>query len=171
MKQVHISNAHAKPGKLFYVVANVIIIDPVNLTCLLLKRGEKEKVHPGKWAFPGGKLEHSSVAELLISSGTNGLDGIENILGKLAMIEAKEECGLSVDAESSAIIHNKVFVRPDGIPVLMTVVTAEYNGGQIVLEAHAFTDYAWVSASTIGDYSCISGIEDEAKRALAQYTR
>ncbi|HEY4963175.1 MAG TPA: NUDIX domain-containing protein [Candidatus Saccharimonadales bacterium] len=113
----------AKVDKLFYVVANVIILNTKNATCLLLKRSEREKVHPGKWAFPGGKLEHGDVESLLAESGKAPIDGIDNIMGKLAMREAKEECGLDVDCDSSNVVSNKLFVRPDGIPVFMAVLT------------------------------------------------
>ena len=51
-----ISLQNAKKDKLFYFVANVVIYRENDGKCLILKRSEREKVHPGKYAVPGGKL-------------------------------------------------------------------------------------------------------------------
>lgn len=169
MSQITISSEEAKQDKLFYVVSNVIIINPTDATCLILKRSEREKVHPGKWAYPGGKLEHGDVEKLLIESDNEPIHGIENILGKLAEREAKEECGLTVNTDGNAIIKNKVFVRPDGVPVFLTVTTAEYTGGDVVLEEEAFSEYAWVSEEDLPKYELIAGTEKEIATALALY--
>jgi len=166
-----ISTSEAKQDKLFYIVANVIIINPDNATCLLLKRSDTEKVYPGKWAYAGGKLEHKDVAKWVEESGATPLSGVENVMGKLAQREAKEECGLSVSEEVN-IIRNKVFVRPDGIPVFMTVMATEYTGNEdVVLEEGAFTDYAWVTLEDLPNYDCIEGNEVELRTALRSYVR
>ncbi len=52
-----ISLDKAKQNKLFYFVANVVIYRESDKRCLILKRDKREKVHPGKYAVPGGKLE------------------------------------------------------------------------------------------------------------------
>jgi len=166
MTNSEISVNEAKQDKLFYVVSNTVIINSTDKTCLLLKRSETEKVLPGKWAFPGGKLEHLDVTRLLEEENKSPIDGIDNILGKLAVRETYEECGLKVDTESGTIIKNKVFIRPDGVPVFMATLVAEYIGGAVVLEDGAFTDYAWVSEDEIDDYDCIDGVAQEAKHAL-----
>jgi 8-oxo-dGTP pyrophosphatase MutT (NUDIX family) len=166
MSDVDISVAAAKQDKLFYVTANVIIVDPVVQTCLLLKRGDNELVFPDKWAFPGGKLEHREVASLLEQAGNKPENGIENILGILAAREAKEECGLDVNPMAVSTIMNKVFIRPDNVPVLMVTLMARYNGGGVVLEADSFSDYAWVSRAELADYDVIEGLEKEIDLAL-----
>jgi 8-oxo-dGTP pyrophosphatase MutT (NUDIX family) len=171
MSEINISTAEAKQEKLFYIVANIIIINPSNATCLLLKRSIREKVFPGKWAFPGGKLEHDDLKRLLAETGNEPINGINNIMGILAMREAKEECGLTVDSEKSAVVSNKAFVRPDGVPVYMAIVTAEYAGGDIVLEEDAFTDFAWVSEADLSKYDCIDGASEEARAAMASYPK
>ena len=57
MRAKRISLKDAKQDKLFYFVANVVIYREKDGRCLILKRDEREKVHPGKYAVPGGKLE------------------------------------------------------------------------------------------------------------------
>lgn len=170
MSKIVISTAEAKQDKLFYVVSNLIIVNPSNATCLILKRSQSEKVHPGKWAFPGGKLEHADVERLLSETGRKPIEGIEDILGILAKREAQEECGLTVNSERADIISNKVFIRPDGIPVFLVIMAAEYTNGEVVLEEDAFSDSAWVTASDISQYDCIDGLIEDAKLALKPYT-
>lgn len=167
MSKFVISTSEAKQDKLFYVVANIIIIDSNRKVCLLLKRSENEKVLPGKWGHAGGKLEHADVKKLILEAGTEPINGIENILGKLARREAKEECGLDVNEESK-IIKNKVFVRPDGIPVFMATLVTEYKGGDVEIEEGAIADYAWVGISDLDKYDCIEGIPEEVKLAFKQ---
>src|SRR5260221_13429860 len=89
MANINISTDEAKQDKLFYIVANIIIVDSTKRACLLLKRGENEKVYPGKWGHAGGKLEHQDVNKLILEAGVKPIEGIDNILGKLAKREAK----------------------------------------------------------------------------------
>ena len=169
MSDAQISVAEAKDDKLFYVVASIIIINPTDKTCLLLKRSGNEKVHPAKWGFPGGKLEHQDILEW--SKGN--ADTLIRLLFDHALAdgqgdpaEAKEECGLDVDAASTRIVANKVFVRPDGVPVFLTILATNYRGGTVTLEEDAFTDSAWVTLDKFADYDCIPGLAAEAKLAL-----
>ena len=52
-----ISLDQAKEEKLFYAVANAVVLRRSDNRCLILKRSEREKVHPKKYCVPGGKLE------------------------------------------------------------------------------------------------------------------
>jgi 8-oxo-dGTP pyrophosphatase MutT (NUDIX family) len=166
MSEIIISNDQAKQDKLFYVVANMAIVDVKKAKVLILKRGDSEKVHPGKWAFPGGKLEHADVIKLLEKTGNAPIQGVDNILGKLAQREAKEECGLDVNAAATKILSDKVFVRPDEVPVFMTVLATEYVGGEVQLEAGAFSDHAWVGIDDLTRYDLIDGLQNEVRLAI-----
>ena len=167
MTDILISTTEAKQDKLFYIVANIAIVNPADATVLILKRSATEKVHPGKWAFPGGKLEHSDVSRLIEEKGSAPIDGIDNIMGILAMREAKEECGLTIDPVSARMLSDKVFIRPDGIPVFMTIMTTEYSGGDVVLEEGAFSEYAWAGVADMPNYDLITGLAEDIKAALA----
>ena len=89
-----ISINNAKKEKLFYFVANVVVYRESDGRCLILKRHEREKVHPGRYAVPGGKLEWEN---LPISKPTriNGdiLD-FEDAIEELLKRETKEEAGI-----------------------------------------------------------------------------
>ncbi len=57
MPATKISIDNAKKNKLFYFVANVVVYRESDKRCLILKRDEREIVHPGKYGVVGGKLE------------------------------------------------------------------------------------------------------------------
>ena len=155
-----ISLEHAKQSKLFYFVANVVVWRPQDSRCLILKRSEREKVHPGKWCVMGGKLEWG---DLDISSPTrrNGevLD-FEDAVEKLLVREVREEAGIEIEPKLY-YVNNLAFVRPDGIPVILVKFAAKYKSGDVRPEEGVFTDYAWVNEGEVKKYDCILGIHEE----------
>ncbi len=166
MKATRISLENAKQDKLFYFVANVIIYRKSDDRCLILKRDEREKVHPGKYAVPGGKLEWK---DLDISSPTrmNGdVIDFENALEDLLKREAIEESGLEI-YDDLRYINSVGFIRPDETPVIMTKFVASYKSGEVVLEKGGFTDFAWVNEQEVLNYDCIKGIKEEIKKAIS----
>jgi len=160
-----ISLENAKQDKLFYFVANVVVYRESDKRCLILKRSEKEKVHPGKYCVPGGKLEWK---QLDINNPTriNGdvLD-FENAVGDLLARETKEEAGIEISNDLK-YINNVAFIRPDETPVILIKFAAKYRGGDVKLEEDAFTDHAWVSASEVKKYECIKGIPEEIAKTI-----
>ncbi|MDB5161336.1 MAG: hypothetical protein JWO96_716 [Candidatus Saccharibacteria bacterium] len=165
MSKQEISIAEAKQDKLQYVVANFVVVNPAERTVLLLQRSNEEKVHPGKWAFPGGKLEHDNIAKMIEEEEVDPLEGVEDVLGKLAMRETLEESGLTVISRDDVILKNKVFIRPDKVPVFMVSLMAEYQGGEVILEK-GFIDSAWSTEQQLDSYDCIRGVREEARKAL-----
>ncbi len=165
MKAEKISLGNAKEDKLFYFVANVIIYRKSDGRCLVLKRSESEKVHPGKYCVPGGKLEWRDV-DISRPTRMNGnvLD-FEDAVKELLMREVKEEAGIEIQKELK-YINSVVFVRPDGIPVVLIKFAAEYAGGEVRLEDGAFTDFAWVNEVEICALECIKGIPEEVAETI-----
>lgn len=165
MRAEKISIAEAKPDKLFYVVTGATIYRPEDRRCLILKRSETEAVHPGKWVNAGGKLEHK---DLDLNNPTS-IDGdvtvFEDALPKLLAREAREESGIVID-EDSRFIGSKVFVRPDGIPVVLLKFGVKYKSGEVQPEAGAFTDFAWVNEEEVKNYDCIEGVQDEVAATI-----
>ena len=151
---------NAKEDKLFYFVANVVIYREEDGRCLILKRSMREKVHPGKYAVPGGKLEWNQL-DITKPTRINGdvldfEDAAEDLLAR----EAKEEAGVEIERELK-YINSVAFVRPDGIPVILVKFAAKYKGGEIRPEPGAFEDYAWVNNEEVKKYDCIKGIPEE----------
>lgn len=165
MPAVKISTDHAKRDKLFYFVANVVIVREEDGRCLILRRSEDERVHPGKWCVPGGKLEWDDL-DLENPTRRNGdvldfQDAVEDLLAR----EAKEEAGVDIDRRL-VYVNSVAFVRPDGIPVILVKFAARYKGGEVRLEQGAFTEYAWVDAEEVRSYDCIQGIPSEVEKSL-----
>ena len=160
-----ISLENAKDDKLFYFVANVVVFRESDGRCLILKRSENEKVHPGKFATPGGKLEWK---DLPLNNPTrmNGeVIDFENAVEDLLKREVMEEAGIEIESNIK-YINSVAFIRPDGIPVVLVKFAAKYKSGEIKLEQGAFTDFAWVNELEVWDYDCISGIAEEIEKTV-----
>lgn len=160
-----ISLQNAKENKLFYFVANAIIYRESDGRCLLLKRSETEKVHPGKYCVPGGKLEWEQL-DLAKPTRINGdvLD-FEDAVEELLKREIREEAGIDIDNDFR-YINSVAFIRPDEIPVILIKFAVKYKSGEVDPEKGAFTDFAWVNADEIRNYECIKGIPEEIVRTI-----
>ncbi len=165
-----ISIDQAKRNKLFYFVTNVVVYRESDGRCLILKRDRREKVHPERYAVPGGKLEWGDL-DLDNPTRMNGdVIDFENAVGKLAQREVREEAGIEIYPELT-YINNVVFVRPDGIPVVLLKFAARYKSGEVKVEEGAFTDHAWVNADEVKDYPCILGIPEEISATIDAFSR
>ena len=164
-----ISIDHAKQDKLFYFVANVVVFRESDQRCLILKRDSREKVHPGKFAVPGGKLEWGNL-DLNKPTRMNGEvfdfeDAVEDLLKR----EVFEEAGIEIE-KNLTYINSVAFVRPDGIPVVLVKFAAKYKSGEVKLEKGAFTDSAWVNEEEVKRYDCIQGIPQEVEKTIQLFS-
>ncbi len=165
-----ISLEHAKQDKLMYFVVNAVVYRESDSRCLILKRSMREKVHPGRYAVPGGKLEWAQF-DLSKPSRVNGdvLD-FENALEDLLAREVQEEAGITIQPHL-AYLNSVFFIRPDGIPVILIKMAAKYNNGEVKLEEGAFDDFAWVGEEEIKNYECIDGIAEEVIRTIKLFRK
>lgn len=164
-----ISINQAKQDKLFYFVANVVVYRESDKRCLILKRDHREKVHPGKFAVPGGKLEWKDL-DLNNPTRMNGdVFDFENAVEDLLKREAFEEAGIEIE-DTLTYINSVAFVRPDGIPVVLVKLAAKYKSGEIKLEKGAFTDFAWVNQEEVKNYDCIKGIPEEMVKTIKLFS-
>lgn len=169
MPAKEISLDQAKKDKLFYVVANVVIFRESDKRCLILKRSSTEKVHPNKYAVPGGKLEWKDM-DITKPTRMNGdVIDFENAVEDLLSRESFEESGVTIGKELK-YINSVAFVRPDGIPVMLVKFSAKYTGGDVVLEKGSFTDFAWVNAEEAMKYDCIQGVQEEIKKTIKDWS-
>ncbi|KHO54749.1 MAG: NUDIX hydrolase [archaeon GW2011_AR21] len=164
-----ISLENAKKDKLFYFVANVVIFRDSDKKCLILKRSKSEKVHPGKYAVPGGKLEWKNL-DITNPTRLNGevLD-FENSVEELLKREVFEEAGIEIFSELE-YINSVAFVRPDEIPVILVKFAARFKSGEVVPEKGAFSGFAWVSEKEVKDFDCILGIPEEVEKTVSIFT-
>jgi len=165
-----ISIDEAKKDKLFYFVANVVVYRPSDNRCLILKRSARERVHPSKWAIPGGKLEWQDM-DLSHPTRLNGevLD-FEDAVEKLLERELFEEAGIKIDGPIH-FINDVAFVRPDEVPVVLIKFAAKYKSGEVKLEPGAFDDYAWVNSDEVKSYDFIDGIDEEVRMTSLLFSK
>ena len=146
-------------------MANVVVYRESDGRCLILKRSENEKVHPGKYCVPGGKLEWANL-DMAHPSRMNGdVFDFENAVEDLLKREALEEAGVEI-GDGLIYLNSVAFVRPDGIPVVLVKFAAKYKSGKVKPEDGAFTDYVWVNADEVGDYDSIQGVKEEVKKTI-----
>ena len=170
MPATNISLDQAKKDKLFYFVANVVVYRESDCRCLILKRSEREKVHPGKYAVPGGKLEWK---DLPVDKPTRLNDNVldyENAVEELLKREVLEEAGVEIEQQLK-YINSVAFIRPDGIPVVLVKFAAKYKDGEVKLEEGAFTEYAWVNEEEVKKYDCIQGIDEEVRETIEMFRK
>lgn len=165
-----ISLQDAKEDKLFYFVANVVVYRESDGRCLILKRGGKEKVHPGKFAVCGGKLEWKDLDVKNPTRIHGDVLDFEDAVEKLLAREVKEEAGVDIYGELK-YINSVAFIRPDGIPAILVKFAARYKGGDVVLEKDAFVDYAWVNEDEVKNFQCLKGIPEEVRITVQLFNR
>tara|TARA_B100000508_G_scaffold60333_2_gene47497 strand:+ start:47020 stop:47529 length:510 start_codon:yes stop_codon:yes gene_type:complete len=168
MPAKEVSIKEAKENKLFYFVANALVYRKEDGRCLLLKRSETERVHPGRWATPGGKMEWNDF-DLEHPTRLNGevldyLDSVEALLKR----ETMEEAGVELN-DDFKFINSNTFIRPDGIPVVLIKLAVSYKSGDVVLEEGCFDDHTWVNAEEVQKLECIDGICEEVAKTVELY--
>ncbi len=170
MSAEKISLGNAKHNKLFYFVANVIVYRDSDKKCLVLKRSTSEKVHPGKYCVPGGKLEWNDLPVENPTRKNGDVLDFENAIEKLLLRETQEEAGIVIHNDLH-YINSVAFIRPDGIPVVLAKFAARYKEGNVVLEKGSFEDFAWVNASEVEALDCIKGIPQEIQETISIFQK
>ena len=164
-----ISLDNAKKDKLFYFVANVVVYRESDGRCLILKRSEAEKVHPGKYGVIGGKLEWKDMNIKKPTRMNGEVIDFENAAEDLLIREVKEEAGIEIGRELK-YLNSVAFVRPDEIPVVLIKFAAKWKSGEVKLEDKAFTDYMWVNENEVDSYPSIQGIGEEVKNTIKLFS-
>jgi len=139
------------------------VVSDSDKRCLILKRHEREKAHPGKYGVLGGKLEWE---DLPIENPTRinfDILDYEDAVEKLLKKEALEEAGVEIH-DDFKYINSVAFIRADEIPVILVKFAAKYKSGEVNPEEGA--DYAWVNSEEVKNYDCIEGIKEEVKKTI-----
>ena len=121
-----------------HIVAVTAIIKNKN-KFLVVKRGNNEIAYPGKWAFPGGKVEKG-----------------QNIFETLRR-EVFEEVGLE---NYKKYLKDYTFLRPDGHNVVGFCFLVKTKSDGVKLSTD-FEDYKWVTPDEFNELDHIEGMEEE----------
>ena len=164
---MQISLDEAKSNKLFYFVVTGIVYHPEKKKCLILKRSEKEKAHPGLWGVTGGKLEWEDMENNPPTRQNHAIKDWENLVDTLLFREALEESGLMV--ADMRYLDNVVFLRPDNVPVVCIKCAVQYVSGEVKI-APEFDDFAWVDGEEVKNYKTIQGIAEEVAKTIEVFS-
>jgi 8-oxo-dGTP diphosphatase len=113
---------------------------------LVVKRHAGEVAYPGKWAFPGGKVE----------KGQTLMEALRR--------EVQEEVGLEIE-DSKRLIKDFTFVRPDGHNVVGLCFSVIAKPGDVVISKD-FDDFRWITPEELSSLDHIEGMEEEVSRAF-----
>ena len=113
---------------------------------MIIKRHRNETAYPGKWAFPGGKVER----------GQTVMEALKR--------EVLEEVGLEI-GDQREFLGDYTFVRPDNHNVigLCFLVRA---GSEDVKISKDFEDFKWVTPEEFSSYDHIEGMREEVRKAF-----
>lgn len=134
-------------NKKHIIAVTAFIKNHVGDKFLIVKRSNNEIAFPGKWAFPGGKVEKG-----------------ETILEALKR-EVLEEVGLEIE-EYKEYLKDYTFVRPDGHNVIGICFIVMAKNDNVRISNKDFEEFSWVTPKELNDYDYITGMEEEVKLAF-----
>ena len=154
--------------KLFNLVATAIILkEPYETETppqyLILKRSNSEKVFPGMWTVPGGKLSTGDFSELPKETEHYWYNVIEKALRR----EVLEEANITI--KNIWYLTSLARITDEGYGSLVLSFVADLADGQVKI-SEDMQDWAWVTYDEAKKYNLIDGILDElymAERKLA----
>lgn len=122
---------------------------------LITRRSPNKKRFPGMWTVPGGKMETSDYLQLPKDTEHYWY----NILERTLRREVKEEVG--IDIKNIEYVTSLATVHRDATPSLVISCMADYEGGEVKINAEESDDHVWVSLEEAKNYQLIDGIYDE----------
>jgi 8-oxo-dGTP diphosphatase len=113
---------------------------------LIVKRSKDEIAFPGKWVFPGGKLE----------TGQSVMDTLKR--------EVLEEVGIDIEPRKQ-FITDYTFMRPDNHNVVGFTFLVHAISEDITLSAD-FDDHRWITPEQLKDFDYVPNMEKEISLAF-----
>ncbi len=113
---------------------------------LIIKRNQDEIAFPGKWSFPGGKLEKG-----------------QTILETLKR-EVLEETGLEIE-DYKEYLKDYTFIRPDEHSVVGICFIVKAKSEKVSISKD-FEDFKWITPEELNNFDYISGMEEEVNLAF-----
>jgi 8-oxo-dGTP pyrophosphatase MutT (NUDIX family) len=125
---------------------------------LICKRSLKEKIFPGKWCVPGGKIQQSDFFNTQKDTNDHWFDIFEKVLKK----EILEETNLYID--KIGYVSNLALIRPNGFSTIIVSLYAHYLSGEVKLQEDELIDYAWVTLEEAKNYDLIENIYEQLEK-------
>ncbi|MBI5229142.1 NUDIX domain-containing protein [Candidatus Micrarchaeota archaeon] len=115
---------------------------------LVIKRAGHEIAYPGKWEFPGGKVE----------VGERILDSLKK--------EIKEETGLEMMDECISLLDDFEFTRPDGFHVIGLTFLCKWKNCEVKLSGD-HTDFKWIRPEEAREFDSVPSVPTCIKKAAS----
>jgi 8-oxo-dGTP pyrophosphatase MutT (NUDIX family) len=126
---------------------------------LICKRSMHEKIFPGKWCVPGGRIMQSDFANTKKDTTDHWFDIIEKTLAK----EIFEETNLRI--KNIGYVSNLALIRPNGFSTLIISMHAEHDSGEVIMkEPEELVDHAWVTLEDAKNYDLIENIYEQLEK-------
>jgi 8-oxo-dGTP pyrophosphatase MutT (NUDIX family) len=143
--------------KLHYIaITGIVSKDNRYLIC---KRSEKEKIFPGKWCVPGGKVMLSDFIHTPKDTKDHWFDIFEKILAK----EIFEETNIHI--KNIGYVSNLALLRPNGFSTIIVSMHAAWSSGEVIMkQPEELVEYAWVTLDEAKKYDLIENIWEQIER-------
>jgi len=133
-------------NKKHIIAVTAIIKNSLGDKFLIIKRSKDEIAFPGKWSFPGGKLEKG-----------------ESIFQALKR-EVLEEVGLDIE-DYKKYLKDFTFIKPDGHNVVGFNFLVRAINENVKL-GFGFDEYKWIDPKEFNEFDHIEGMEEEVELAF-----
>ncbi|MAG75346.1 MAG: hypothetical protein CL811_01190 [Colwelliaceae bacterium] len=130
---------------------------------LICKRSPSEKVFPGKWCVPGGKIEKGDFIDTKKDTNDHWFDIFEKTLEK----EIFEETGLKI--KNIGYVSNLALIRPNGFSTMIVSLHAQHSEGDVKLDEDELTDHAWVTLEEAKNFDLIENIYEQIEKVDKLY--
>jgi 8-oxo-dGTP pyrophosphatase MutT (NUDIX family) len=144
--------------KAHYVAVTAIVHRTVHgkRQYLLCKRSMQEKIFPGKWCVPGGRIMQSDFTSMPKDTKDHWFSVIEKVLAK----EIKEETNLEIG--DIGYVSNLALLRPNGYSTIIISMHAAWKSGEAkMLQPDELVDFAWVTLEEAKSYDLIENIWEQ----------
>lgn len=128
------------------VVVNAIIKNQTEDRFLIIKRKRGDKIHSGKWAFPGG----------LVKRGEDLIEALKR--------EIKEETGLRIKNNFKKISEYG-YKRPNN-EVTFGICFSCTSYGDDIISDKEIADFAWIKPYELSKYKHIKELNKEILKAF-----
>jgi len=126
---------------------------------LICQRSLKEKIFPGKWCVPGGKITQSDFINTKKDTKDHWFNVIENVLAK----ELFEETNIKI--KNAGYVSNLALIRPNGFSTLIISMFAEHESGNVIMkQPEELVDFAWVDLKEAKNYDLIENIYEQIEK-------
>jgi 8-oxo-dGTP pyrophosphatase MutT (NUDIX family) len=126
---------------------------------LICKRSEQEKIFPGKWCVPGGRVMQSDFIHTQKDTADHWFGIFEKILQK----EIFEETNLHI--KNIGYVSNLALLRPNGFTTIIVSLHAEWASGEVIMkQPEELVEYAWVTLEEARQYDLIENIYEQLEQ-------